>query len=161
VSFEEPQYLSELTHDLKSALNTVLGFTSLLQESAVDRLTPEERGFLDAIAAAGAEIRMVAEELAALRRAGEPVLQAVDLSESIGSASWEPVMVSADPDLLRRMWNLLIPSAQEVECSPARLVVLKGDFPSRTVGLCEWLAERQGAKLTNSPGVVTITFAEP
>jgi signal transduction histidine kinase len=57
-----------VSHDLRSPLRSIHGFSEALQQSARARLTPEETGWLDKISAAAARMDRLTEDLLRLSR---------------------------------------------------------------------------------------------
>ena len=76
------------SHDLRSPLQGVLGFAGLLQRSAGQRLTDQERGWLAGIDASGRRMNSLIDDLMRLSRLGRHALQRqpVDLGLLVRSA---------------------------------------------------------------------------
>lgn len=83
------EFLSRISHELRSPLNAVLGFTQLLQLAARDKLDEEDRHKLDLISVAGTQLRALIEDVldVSLIEAGHLALdlQEVEVAATVGS----------------------------------------------------------------------------
>lgn len=74
-------FLSRISHELRSPLNAVLGFTQLLQMSARDKLDEDDRHKLDLIFTSGAQLRALIDDVLDVSRieAGQLALDMKDV----------------------------------------------------------------------------------
>lgn len=79
---ELDSFAYSVSHDLKSPLRAIDGFTRLLSEQLDDRLTPDERGLMSRVLASTARMATLIADLLALARIsqGSMTLTRVDLS---------------------------------------------------------------------------------
>lgn len=75
-----------VSHDLRSPLHTIYGYTQLMLEDYADRLNPEALGFLDTILKASKNMSQLIDDLLKFSRSGRAVIQreAVSLSDLAG-----------------------------------------------------------------------------
>jgi signal transduction histidine kinase len=64
------EFLSALSHDLRTPLNAVLGFAQLLETDAKDTLSDEQAGYLGRVLSSGRDLRDLIDEVLDLSRIG-------------------------------------------------------------------------------------------
>ncbi len=74
-------FISLITHDLKSPLTSILGYSDLLMEEASGKLGPEEQGYLTSIKSNGAKILDLVEQYLDLTKI-EAGMMRLDLKET-------------------------------------------------------------------------------
>jgi signal transduction histidine kinase/HAMP domain-containing protein len=74
-------FISLITHDLKSPLTSIMGYSDLLLEGASDKLGTEEKGYLTSIKTNGAKILELVEQYLELTRI-EAGMMSLDLQET-------------------------------------------------------------------------------
>jgi len=74
-------FISLITHDLKSPLTSILGYSDLLLEEASGKLVPEEQGYLTSIKSNGAKILDLVEQYLDLTKI-EAGMMRLDLKET-------------------------------------------------------------------------------
>jgi PAS domain S-box-containing protein len=117
-----------VSHDLRAPLRHIMGFSSLLQRSAQERFTENDRRYADTIVAAAARMGRLIDDLLSFSRMGRAELhcQRIRLSDVVADAQREvagavstPVTwnihplpeVHADPSLLRLAFVNLLSNA--------------------------------------------------
>jgi signal transduction histidine kinase len=122
-------FTDSVSHDLRSPLRALSGYSELLLEQYADVLGEEGRGYADRIVTASKQISMLIEDLVMLAQATRATMhrQAVDLSAEIDDIARqlqreEPgrdvrfliqpmVQVQADPALIRTLLRNLVENA--------------------------------------------------
>lgn len=71
-----------VSHDLRSPLHTIYGYTQLMQEDYSDRLDPEAQGFLETIMKATRNMSQLIDDLLKFSRSGRAVIKKEELNMS-------------------------------------------------------------------------------
>jgi signal transduction histidine kinase len=144
-----------VSHDLRSPLRSIHGFTEALQESAASKLTPEELGWLQKISAAAARLDRLTEDLLRLSRVSrsqlkrEPVdlallardviheLRQADPARDVVFAISDSLTASADSALIRvALSNLLGNAWKYTGLRPQALISLDSHDRDGQVVFC-------------------------
>jgi PAS domain S-box-containing protein len=118
-----------VSHDLRSPLRALAGYSGLLLEDCADALSEDGRDYAERIAAASHQMSMLIENLLGLSRSARAImrLQTVDLSAEVDEIAGQlqreepdrdvrfivqrPVEVRADPVLIRTVLQNLVENA--------------------------------------------------
>lgn len=144
---ELDSFAYSVSHDLKSPLRAIDGFTRLLEEEVGPRLSSDERQLLDRVLASTQRMGSLIDDLLALARVSQGVLerQLVDLSAMVhGILSQEQLrqpersielriapglMAHCDPHLARIVLENLLANALKYSRTKAQAVIEWGQLP--------------------------------
>jgi PAS domain S-box-containing protein len=143
-----------VSHDLRSPLRALIGFSDLLLEQYGDALGEGGRGYAERIAAASKQMSMLVEDLLVLAQASRATmyLQTVDLSTEIDDITGqlqreEPgrdvrfiiqrlVNVRADPALIRTVLRNLVENAWKFTSRRDNALIEFGTTPTEDASVC-------------------------
>jgi PAS domain S-box-containing protein len=143
-----------VTHDLRSPLRALTGYSGLLLDQCADALGEEARGYAAQIAVASKRMSMLVEDLLVLTQARGAAmhLQAVDLSAEVGEIVGqiqreEPgrdvrfviqplVTVWADPSLIRTVLRNLVENAWKFTSRRDQTLIEFGTTPAADASVC-------------------------
>jgi PAS domain S-box-containing protein len=143
-----------ISHDLRSPLRALAGYSGLLLEACADAAGEECRGYAERIAAASTQMSILIENLLNLSRSTRATihLQAVDLSTEIDDIAGQlqheepgrdvrfiiqrPVNVRADPALIRTVLGNLVENAWKFTSQRDGALIEFGATPAEDALVC-------------------------
>jgi PAS domain S-box-containing protein len=143
-----------VTHDLRSPLRALTGYSGLLLEQWADALGEEGRGYVGQIATASKRMSALIEDLVILAQARRAAmhLQAVDLSAEIDAIAGQlqseepgrdvrfviqrPVKVRADRSLIRTVLRNLVENAWKFTSRRDHALIEFGTTPTSDASVC-------------------------
>jgi len=143
-----------VSHDLRSPLRALAGYSGLLLERCADALGEEGRGYAERIATASRQMSMLVEDLLTLAQAKRATiyLQTVDLSAEIDDIAGQlqreepgrdvrfiiqrPVKVRADPSLIRTVLRNLVENAWKFTSRRDDALIEFGTTPTSDARVC-------------------------
>src|SRR5580693_3686759 len=143
-----------VSHDLRSPLRALAGYSGLLLEQYADALGEEGRGYAERIATASRQMSMLVEDLLTLAQAKRATiyLQTVDLSAEIDDIAGQlqreepgrdvrfiiqrPVKVRADPSLIRTVLRNLVENAWKFTSRRDDALIEFGTTPTSDARVC-------------------------
>jgi PAS domain S-box-containing protein len=143
-----------VSHDLRSPLRALAGYSGLLLEQYADALGEEGRGYAEGIAVASKQMSMLIEDLLTLAQATRVTmhLQTVDLSVEIDDLAGQlqreepgrdvrfivqrPVKVRADPCLIRTVLRNLVENAWKFTSHRDNALIEFGTTPTGDSSVC-------------------------
>ena len=143
-----------VSHDLRSPLRALAGYSGLLLEQRADALGENGRGYAERIATASKQMSMLIEDLLTLAQAKRATmyLQTVDLSAEIGDIAGQlqreepgrdvrfiiqrPVKVRADPSLIRTVLRNLVENAWKFTSRRDNALIEFGTSPTSDACVC-------------------------
>jgi PAS domain S-box-containing protein len=147
-------FTDSISHDLRSPLRALSGYSELLLEEGADALGEECRGYAERIAVASQEMSILIENLLDLSRSTRATihLQTVDLSTEIDDIAGQlqreepgrdvrfiiqrPVKVRADPALIRTVLRNLVENAWKFTSHQAGALIEFGTTPTEDALIC-------------------------
>jgi signal transduction histidine kinase len=153
VNRELTEYSHSMAHDLRTPLRAITSFSQILSEEAVDRLTPDDLGYLDRIVRAGKKMTRLIEDTQGFFRIAREEMkwEQVDISslcQDICSQLHEEypdrdVIVSVEPGLktkghpglLRTLFRELLSNAWKFTQSKPQAVIEVGSVQDEGAGL--------------------------
>jgi signal transduction histidine kinase len=94
-------FISLITHDLKSPLTSILGYSDLLLEEASDKLETEEKGYLTSIKSNGARLLELVEQYLELTRI-EAGMMSLDLQETDPASLLQEAVFALDVQAMEK-----------------------------------------------------------
>ncbi len=147
-------FTNYVSHDLRSPLRALAGYSGLLLERYADALGEEGRGYAERIATASRQMSMLVEDLLTLAQAKRATiyLQTVDLSAEIDDIAGQlqreepgrdvrfiiqrPVKVRADPSLIRTVLRNLVENAWKFTSRRDDALIEFGTTPTSDARVC-------------------------
>jgi PAS domain S-box-containing protein len=147
-------FTDSVSHDLRSPLRALAGYSELLLEQHADALGEECRGYAERIAAASKQMSMLIENLLNLSHSTRATihLQTVDLSAEVDDIAGQlqreepgrdvrfiiqrPVQVRADPTLIRRVLRNLVENAWKFTSQRDNALIEFGTTPTEDAPVC-------------------------
>ena len=147
-------FTDHVTHDLRSPLRALTGYSGLLLAQCADALGEEGRGYAEQIAVASRKMSMLIEDLLILARATRATmhLHTVDLSAEIDDIAGQlqreepgrdvrfiiqrPVQVRADPSLIRTVLRNLVQNAWKFTSRRDHALIEFGTTPAGDASVC-------------------------
>jgi PAS domain S-box-containing protein len=143
-----------VTHDLRSPLRALAGYSELLLEQGADALGEESWGYAERIATASKQMSMLLEDLLTLAQTTRATmhLHTVDLSAEIDDIAGQlqreepgrdvrfliqrPVQVRADPALIRTVLRNLVENAWKFTSRRDHALIEFGTTPTSDASVC-------------------------
>jgi PAS domain S-box-containing protein len=148
-----------VTHDLRSPLRALTGYSGLLLDQCADALGEDGRGYAERIATASKQMSNLIEDLLILAQAQRATmrLQTVDLSAEIDDIAGQlqreepgrdvrftiqrPVTVRADPSLIRTVLRNLVENAWKFTSRRDHALIEFGTTPTGDASACCYIRD--------------------
>ena len=157
---EREIFLANISHDIRTPLNVILGFTEILRQN---RSTPEEQGYLDGIRLSGNNLLALINELLDLSKmeSGQLILEPVPTvpDEIIRVVEANLALKAGEKGLRYQVWS--DPAVPQVLLAdPVRLTQILLNFCSNAVNSTKegFIHLRVQAEKSDQPDHVNVTF---